>query len=125
MQAEAALKELAAEMKDYNEGAGCGVNGNLESGESILNVVPEGIAAVLAAAPSLTDAVCCQRYAAAPRCTRCDAAMTRIHAVAAAHHAPVLVANEAAFLRQDRAALRACVGILDAECDADGREVRS
>ena len=59
MQAEAALEELAAEMKDYNEGAGCGVNGNLESGESILNVVPQGIAAVLAAAPSLTDAVCC------------------------------------------------------------------
>lgn len=49
--------------------------------------------------------------------------MTGIHAVAAAHHTPVLVASEATFLRQDRAALRACVGILYAECDADGREV--
>lgn len=57
MQAEAALKELAAEMKDYNEGNGGDVNGNLESGECILDVVPQGVAAVLAAAPGLTDVV--------------------------------------------------------------------
>ena len=125
MQAEAALKELAADMKDYNEGAGCGVCGNLESGESILNVVPEGVAAVLAAAPSLTDAVRCQKHGTAPHGTHRDVAHHGIHAVAIAHHAPVLVANEATFLRQDRAALRACVGILHAECDADGRDVRS
>lgn len=74
MQAQAALKELAAEMKDYNEGAGCGVNGNLESGESILNVVPQGVAAVLAAAPGLTNAVRCQKHVTAPHCTRCDVA---------------------------------------------------
>jgi hypothetical protein len=39
MQAEAALEELAAEFQDYNEGGGGDVNGNLESGESILDVV--------------------------------------------------------------------------------------
>jgi hypothetical protein len=74
VQAEAALEELAAEMKNYNEEGGGDVNGNLESGESILDVVPQGVAAVLAAAPGLTDAVRCQRCMAASHCTRCAAA---------------------------------------------------
>jgi hypothetical protein len=74
MQAEAALKELAAEFQDYSEGGGGDVNGNLESGEPILDVVPQGVAAVLAAAPGLTDAVRCQTCMAASHCTRCAAA---------------------------------------------------
>ena len=58
MQAEAALKELADDMVSYRE-EGYGVNGSLESGECILDVVPQGVSAVLAAAANLTDAVSC------------------------------------------------------------------
>ena len=51
-----------------------GLSGTLDSGASILDVIPQGVAAMLAAARDLTEAVRCQMCTAAPDSTRREAA---------------------------------------------------
>lgn len=71
MQAESHQKDTAAQMVAYAEEGDCldGFNGTLDSGALITDVVPQGVTAMLAAAPGLTAVVCCLKCMAASACT--------------------------------------------------------
>lgn len=93
MQAESHQEEMAVQMVAYAEEGDCldGFNGTLDSGALITDVVPQGVTAMLAAAPGLTAAVCCPKCMAGSDCTL--QLTTEVHIVASAHCSLVLMAE--------------------------------
>lgn len=94
MQAESHQKDMAAQMVAYAEEGDCldGFNGTLDSGALITDVIPQGVTAMLAAAPGLTAAACCPRCMAAPDRTH-YAKTTEVFVVTSAHRSLLLMAT--------------------------------